>query len=139
MVAMAIVMTSMASLAQVFIASENVVRIARAASIGALLAQSKIEELRASGAIAPSPPDALSKDTDGYVDYLDADGALLDAASATASAAAAYTRRWAIDAMRSGPVHGITLQVLVTRSHARLGATPRGDVWLVGVVAQGRD
>lgn len=136
---MAIVTASLAALAQVFIASENAIRIARATSAGVLLATSKMEQLRASGRITPSPADALSKDTDGYVDYLDANGGVLEATFPRVPAGAVYVRRWAVNSMRTGPLHGSVLQVLVTRFHAGAGASPQGDVRLVSILPRGTD
>jgi prepilin-type N-terminal cleavage/methylation domain-containing protein len=94
------------------------------------LAQDKLEELRALSwsfdaagarqsdpALGVSPPDALSTDTAGFVDFLDRFGA------STTSAAAAYHRRWAVAPVDPVEADTLSLSVCVfTRAAALHGA-----------------
>ena len=67
--------------------------------------------------LAESPPDALWRDTTGYVDYLDAAGRDLGS-QAGVRERAAYVRRWAIGRQGSGPGEVVVMAVLVARSSA---------------------
>jgi type II secretory pathway pseudopilin PulG len=67
---------------------------------------------RTDAGLAPSPPDALSADRAGYVDYLDASGAPLGA-DARAAASAAYVRRWTIGRQGGGPAEAALVAVMV--------------------------
>jgi prepilin-type N-terminal cleavage/methylation domain-containing protein len=138
-VATAILLVSVASLAQLFVASEEANGLARVTSMGTLLAQSKMEELRgAPGGLTPSPNDALLVNIAGYVDFLDANGTVLNAASDTPSAQTVYVRRWSIGSLPLRPSE-ILLQVLVTRRSTATGSRMRGDVRLVSLRAPARE
>src|SRR5262245_33330824 len=73
-----------------------------------------MEELRMGNGVdlVPSPADALTRDTSGYCDYLDAAGRSLGGGS-PAPAQAAFVRRWSIEQSPSSPARALTLQVLV--------------------------
>lgn len=75
--------------------------------------------------LAESPPDALWRDTAGYVDYLDATGRDLGAASG-ARDRATYVRRWAIGRQGSGPGEVAVIAVLVA-NRAAAARTATGD------------
>lgn len=62
--------------------------------------------------LGASPSNALDADYAGFVDYLDAHGACL--AGGSPSAVATYTRRWAIVPLESDPSNGLVVSVLVT-------------------------
>jgi prepilin-type N-terminal cleavage/methylation domain-containing protein len=62
--------------------------------------------------LQPSPPDALWRDSAGYVDYLDVTGRDLGV-DAAAVARAAYVRRWAIARYGAGPGEVALFTVLV--------------------------
>lgn len=86
--------------------------------------------------LSPSPPGTLLRDTEGYVDYLDATGRWVGRALPLAGTAV-YARRWAITPLPSSPEDAVVLQVLVTtvagerRLGPRTDASRRpGDVWL---------
>lgn len=92
--------------------------------------------------LTASPPGALLRDTDGYVDYLDAAGRWVGNWAAP-SADAAYVRRWAITPLPASPEDAIVLQVLVApialerRLGPRVDAARRpGDCWLTLVRAR---
>jgi hypothetical protein len=62
-----------------------------------------------------SPPDTLWRNTDGYVDYLDSDGASLGGGSSVPRGAI-YVRRWSIEPLPTDPDDTLVFQILVRRS-----------------------
>jgi len=68
LVATAVVIVGVASLAQLLVVSADANRIAAAASTSLLLAERRMEELLGETASGPTPPGALSASTPGYVD-----------------------------------------------------------------------
>ena len=114
LVATAIVMVGVASLAQLAVVSARANGIANATTMTLLLAQQKMEQLRGDRtALSPSPPGALSAPTEGFVDYIDRIGASLGGASTTPPPGAVYIRQWAIEPLAGSPGNAILLQVLV--------------------------
>lgn len=127
LVATGILVTALAGLAQLLTLS---VRLARAPGVGGsavLAAQAKIESLRARAfgygpngepitdeALDRSPPGALSEDTPGYADALDADGRELE----IGAEGAVWARRWAITAFAPASVDAIAIEVCVFRASA---------------------
>jgi prepilin-type N-terminal cleavage/methylation domain-containing protein len=61
----------------------------------------------------PSPADALEQNTDGFVDFLDGNGAWVGTGS-TPPASAVYIRRWSIQPLPTNPNNTLVIQVLVT-------------------------
>jgi prepilin-type N-terminal cleavage/methylation domain-containing protein len=61
----------------------------------------------------PSPPDALERNTTGYVDFLDANGAWVGTGAAPPRSAV-YIRRWSIQPLPTNPNNTLVIQVLVT-------------------------
>ena len=61
----------------------------------------------------PSPSDALERNTDGFVDFLDANGQWVGTGS-TPPRTAAYIRRWSITPLPTNPNNTLVIQVLVT-------------------------
>jgi hypothetical protein len=125
---MAIVIAGVASLAQLFVASAYVDRIANSTSVTLLLAEQKMEELLGETGLGPSPPGALSVNTAGYVDYLDASGRSLAIttivlAPGTAPPGTAYICRWSIAPLPDSPAAAFVVQVLVTRWPDTAGQT----------------
>jgi type II secretory pathway pseudopilin PulG len=119
LIAIAIVTTAAVSLAQALTVSSRVNAGARVASIAAILAIDKMEQLKAVGwddpSLQPSPADALVVDTPGYVEYLDAGGApLLPQPSGPPPAGTVYVRRWLVDPAQAAP-NTLALQVIVVR------------------------
>lgn len=91
--------------------------------------------------LSPSPPGSLLRDTDGFVDYLDAAGRWVGRDGTPA--VAAYVRRWALTPVPASPEDALVLQVLVApvaqerRGGPRVDATRRpGDTWLALVRAR---
>jgi len=61
----------------------------------------------------PSPSDSLERNTEGFVDFLDANGQWVGTGTKTPSTAA-YIRRWSITPLPTNPNNTVVLQVLVT-------------------------
>jgi prepilin-type N-terminal cleavage/methylation domain-containing protein len=142
MVAMGILTTVSLGVAQLFAVSTRANRIARGQTSTAAMAEQKMEQLRsltwgfdlegqglplsdtttnlavtppaANGAgLNPSPVDALDRNTNLYVDFLDANGTWVGTGS-TPSPAAVYVRRWSVQPLPTNPNNTLILQVLVT-------------------------
>ncbi|MGH9147690.1 MAG: hypothetical protein ACRD1Q_13345 [Vicinamibacterales bacterium] len=64
--------------------------------------------------LQPSPPDTLWRPTDGYVDYLDAQGLPLGGGP-PAPRGTAYVRHWSVQPLPSDPNGTLVLQILVRR------------------------
>lgn len=62
----------------------------------------------------PSPPDALERNTAGFVDFLDGGGNWVGTGT-TPPASAVYIRRWSILPLPVNPNNTLVIQVLVTR------------------------
>lgn len=142
LVASAILMTGLIAVAQMFVASTHQNMEARRVTTTAVLAQQKIEQLRAlawgfdefglpvsdfgsditvtpptpTGGVGlqASPPNTLTSSTPGYVDYLDAYGNYAGTGS-TPPANALYVRRWSIEPLPTNPNNTLVFQVLVGR------------------------
>jgi prepilin-type N-terminal cleavage/methylation domain-containing protein len=61
----------------------------------------------------PSPADALERNTEGFVDFLDGNGQWVGTGSKP-PASAVYIRRWSITPLPTNPNNTIVIQVLVT-------------------------
>jgi prepilin-type N-terminal cleavage/methylation domain-containing protein len=61
----------------------------------------------------PSPVDSLTENTDGYVDFLDANGGYVGTGT-TAPGGTAFIRRWSIHPLPTNPNNTLILQVFVT-------------------------
>ena len=93
----------------------------------------------------PSPPNSLTVDTPGYVDYLDEHGVWIGNGG-TAAGSAMFVRRWSITPLPTNPNNTLVFQVRVmTTRQARAvdaaaatgGTPPAGrfgeDTWLTSV------
>jgi prepilin-type N-terminal cleavage/methylation domain-containing protein len=141
-VAMAILTVVSLGVAQLFAASTRINIIARGQTSTTMLAEQKIEQIRAmtwgfdasgeglpvsdttsnltkspadqSGTgMNPTPADSLEQNTTGCVDFLDANGTWLGTGT-TAPATAVYIRRWSIQPLPTNPNNTLVIQVLVT-------------------------
>jgi len=141
-VAMAILTVVSLGVAQLFAASTRINIIARGQTSTTMLAEQKIEQIRAltwgsdssgeglpvsdttsnltkyptdqSGTgMNPTPAGSLEQNTTGCVDYLDANGAWVGTGG-TAPATAVYIRRWSIQPLPTNPNNTLVIQVLVT-------------------------
>ncbi len=138
LVSMAVLATSAAGLAGLFVVSTRLTQDARIDTVAVIAAQSKMASLRAlsftwaggvavtDAALAPSGA-SLSSDVAGCVDYLDARGEVV-----APGAAAVYRRRWQVAPLPADPANAVVLQVSATPM-ARPGAR---DVRLVSVLAR---
>jgi hypothetical protein len=139
-VAVGLLASALASLAQMLGICISSNRSARAGSEATVLAQQKIEQLRGltwgvdvSGAsisdvstnttlpvemptggtgLSLSPENTLTSNTNGWVDYVDRSGNVLGG-GAEVLAGAAYVRRWVIEPLPSHPSDAIVIRVLV--------------------------
>ncbi|HZM61829.1 MAG TPA: hypothetical protein VFB85_18600 [Vicinamibacterales bacterium] len=96
MLAAVILSVAVVAIAQLFSigASTNVE--AKSRTVAAILASQKIEQLRALGAHSDlNSGGSLTEDSAGFVDYLDANSAVIDDGSPQRSGVV-YTRRWSI-------------------------------------------
>jgi type II secretory pathway pseudopilin PulG len=137
-----ILMVGLIAVAQMFVVSTQQNMSARRVTTTAVLAQQKIEQLRAltwgyddfglpisdftsniavtpptsSGGVGlqPSAGDTLNTSTPGYVDYLNAYGAYVGT-GATPPNGAIYVRRWSIEPLPTNPNNTLVFQVLVGR------------------------
>ena len=153
--ATALLATSIAALGQLFAVSVTANRTARSTTFAAVLASQKMEQLRGLAygfdsiglpltdtstdlttdppkatdgrGLSPSPGDALRANTDGYVDFLNAYGAVLGDGGATPPNGTVYIRRWSVEPLPTNPNNTIVIQVLVTRFLDR-GAADQGSV-----------
>jgi len=154
MVATALLATAVVTLAQLFVLSTKTNVASHNTTYAAVLAEQKMEELRAlawgydtqglpisdtatdttvtpmttSGGtgLQPSTSTALQENTSGYVDFIDAFGNKLGT-GANPPQNAIYTRRWSITALPTNPNNTLVIQVLVTRNRNR-GAADEGNV-----------
>jgi type II secretory pathway pseudopilin PulG len=141
LIASTIMIAGTAALAQMFFASTQTNQAAKNTSLSAMLAQQKMEQLRAltwgfdtlglpstdtttdtaavpenpagGTGLAPSPPGTLNTNTLGYVDYLDKFGSSLGGASTVPPADTLYVRRWSVEPLPTNPNNTLVLQVYV--------------------------
>lgn len=126
LVATTLLFVAIASLAGLSIMATRTNEAARTTTFTSLLATQKMEELRVGNGVdlAPSPSDALTRNTPGYCDFLDASGRSLGGGSSP-PAQSAFIRRWSIEPLPSNPVHALALQVLVIRVGSNRADTDR--------------
>jgi type II secretory pathway pseudopilin PulG len=155
MIALGLLATALVTLAQMFGLSTRSNIGSRNTTYAAVLAEQKIEELRAltwgfdsaglplsdatsntavspetpngGKGLDPSPASALQENTDGYVDYVDNYGNKVGTGGQQPPEEAVYTRRWSITPLPTNPNNTLIIQVLVTKSRNR-GAADLGAV-----------
>lgn len=155
-VALGLSATLMATLFPVYWQATHGALLAHDESVGVVLAERRLEQLRsltfsfdevppaivrntdvatdlsvaspASGGtgLSASPSSTLLVSTPGYVDYLDVNGRWLDNATSP-PAGAVYVRRWAVTASLSAPHDGLVMQVLVAPVASEARLGPRVD------------
>ena len=137
-VAMAIMSTATIAVAQLSILSARANRIARSNTVTSVLASQRMEQLQSAAwaELAPSPPEALVRSTDGYFDYVDTDGRTL-AGGRTPPAGAVFVRRWAITPMAGGGALMIHVSVMPISAAEHVVADPgprqAGETRLAGI------
>jgi prepilin-type N-terminal cleavage/methylation domain-containing protein len=161
-VATSILVAGVAGVAPLLIVASRANQSARVTTTASLLAQQKMEQLRAlmwgrdpsgvllsdvdtdltvafaSGAggfgLQPSPAGSLDRNVNGYCDFIGADGRVLGGGSAL-PAGTAYVRRWAIDPLPPNLNEALLLQVVVMRAGS-VGML-REEVRLTGIRVRG--
>jgi prepilin-type N-terminal cleavage/methylation domain-containing protein len=154
MVATALLATAVVTLANLFGVATRTNLGARNTTYATVLAEQKMEELRAltwgfdsqglpitdtstdtsvssdspvgGTGLAPSPSTALQQNTPGYVDYVDQFGNKLGT-GVNPPQGAVYQRRWSVEPLPTNPNNTIVLQVLVSRVRNR-GDADKGAV-----------
>jgi type II secretory pathway pseudopilin PulG len=154
MVATGLLATAIVTLAQLFALSTQTNVASRNTTYASVLAEQKIEELRAlawgfdtqglalsdtttNTAVSPQTPTggkglspsssaSLQENTPGFVDYVDAYGNKLGTGENPPDNAI-YIRRWSITPLPTNPNNTLVIQVLVTRHRTR-GAANQGSV-----------
>ena len=152
LVASAILVVGLVSIAELFGISIRANATAKNGTVTMILAVQKLEQLRSlawgyGGAglpisdrttdttvspersiggtgLSPSPSDTLRVNSQGYVDYVDASGNLLGGGTVP-PAGTVYLRRWSIEPLPTDPNNALLLQVLVTRRSDRGVANDR--------------
>ena len=153
LIATGILATALVTLAQLFAIATRSNYNARNVNYATVLAEQKLEELRALSwgydsdglptsditsntaddtpdggtGLSPSPASALQENTDGFVDYVDQFGRKLGGGT-TPPEGALYTRRWSISPLPTNPNNTLILQVLVTPNRDRGAAADAGTV-----------
>jgi type II secretory pathway pseudopilin PulG len=153
LVATTLMATAIVTLAQLFALSTRTNVSSHNTTFAAVLAQQKMEELRALSwgfdtqglpisdtgsntavspitatggtGLKPSPSAALQEDTTGYVDYIDAYGNKVSKTDTPETVV--YARRWSITPLPTNPNNTLVIQVLVTRNKDR-GQANQGNV-----------
>jgi hypothetical protein len=142
------------TMSQLFLFSTMSNTTARADTFSAVLAEQKLEQLRALAwgfdvaglpvsdfatditvtpesptggrGLQPSPASALQQTTVGYVDHVDASGHIVSNLVNPPNTAV-YTRRWSIEPLPTNPNNTLIIQVLVTPNRFR-GQADQGTV-----------
>ena len=126
LIATSILAVSLVSLADLFGLAIRSNVAARRTTTATVLAQQKLEELRALAwtALTQSPANALQENTPGFVDHIDQFGENRGG-GADPPSDAVYTRRWSIEPLPATP-DTLVVQVRVMRTgvHAAAGRLP---------------
>jgi type II secretory pathway pseudopilin PulG len=88
-----------------------------------------IESPTGGSGLSVSPAGTLTRNTDGWVDYVDRFGNVLGGGSSSLPKTA-YIRRWAIEPLAANPDNAIVIHVLVTARHDRGAADAPGSSML---------
>jgi len=146
LVATGILAVALTALAEMFVISVRNNAVAKNGTFASVLAVQKMEQLRGltfgfdvqglpmtdittdtavspevptgGTGLAPSPSNTLQEGTEGYVDYVDANGVTLGGGTVVPNNTA-YIRRWMVEPLPTNPNNTIVMQVLVTRRRDR--------------------
>lgn len=138
LVAAGLLITAVAGLAQLFALSVHWTRDAAESGSALIFAQDKLERLRALGFgygaggepltdahLNLSPPNTLSENVAGFVDWLDGSGAVL-----ADQAGAEFARRWRVTALELADPAAIAIEVCVFRARVASRPVDAADVCL---------
>ena len=153
-VAVGILTSALVALAQLFAMAVSANTAAKNTTFATVLAEQKLEQLRALAwgfdsqglplsdmtsntsvdpeeptggtGLTPSPEEALQEHTVGWVDFVDRNGAIVGN-DQNPPAGAAYFRRWSVEPLPTNPNNTLIIQVLVGRIRDR-GAANEGRV-----------
>ena len=114
LVAVGLMTTAVAMLARLFVLSVETNLTSRHRTYAAVLAQQKLEELRAEAFEASSGYTAV-----GGVEYLDRSGQVVDVGT-DSSGRGVYMRRWTIDPLPADPINAVVIQVEAARKNPEL-------------------
>jgi prepilin-type N-terminal cleavage/methylation domain-containing protein len=154
-IATGLMAASIAALGQMFAISVADNKSSRNGTYAAVLAEQKMEQLRGltwgfdaiglplsdfntntatavqtpggGTGLTPSPSNSLTRNADGYVDYLDQFGRILGG-GLIPPPGTVYIRRWSVEPLPTNPNNTLILQVLVTRTRDRGTADTAGSV-----------
>jgi len=137
LMAFAVLSVGVGTLAQLSILAIRAADDARRASVASVAADQKLETLRAlswgyddfgvavqDAALEVSPGDSLTRNSDGYFDYLDAGGRAVDEGGEGADDVRAFVRRWSIQPLPDHSLTTIIIEVLVVPSPSGSDAPP---------------
>ena len=140
LVALTILLLALLAAAQTLTLAAAAVHDSRVHTLTTTAAAQRVEQLMALDwvALTPSPANALEHNTNGFVDFLDAEGRVVGAA-AVPPADAVFVRRWAVDPPVTGVAHALVIRVLVRSLAADLAGArgARGEARLTTVRARG--
>jgi hypothetical protein len=126
LIALSIVLVAAGTLLQLAGSALRTNRDARSSTLASILAAEKLEQLRGLAwtadvaELGPSPPGTLDQNTEGFVEFFDARGAMV--AEARRGSGSTLVRRWSIQHLPDDP-RCLVLQVVVLPTQdAALGA-----------------
>jgi prepilin-type N-terminal cleavage/methylation domain-containing protein len=111
MVATTVFVVGVVGLAPIFLIAARTVAGARTTTYAVILAEGKMEQLRAE---SEDTIDALARNTADCCDFLDATGRLLGGGTSP-PAGTAFIRQWSVDPLPASPDHVFVIQVRVVR------------------------
>jgi prepilin-type N-terminal cleavage/methylation domain-containing protein len=126
LIAFSVLSVGVGALAQLSMLAIRAADNARRASVASVAADQKLETFNAlswgyddfgvavqDAALGVSTGDSLARNSDGYFDYLDAAGRVVDEGGEDADDKRAFVRRWSIQPMPGHPLTTIVIEVLV--------------------------
>ena len=156
-VAMSLLATALASVAQLLAVASRANATARDVTLASVLAQQKLEQLRALAwgfdstelrlsdlttdlsvdppnlgggvGLGASPADTLSENVTGFVDYLNASGAWIGTGAMPPSGTV-YVRRWSVEPLANSPTDTLILEVVVAHARRKKSAGASASAWV---------
>jgi type II secretory pathway pseudopilin PulG len=138
LIATGILVTALAGIAQLFVLTTQLTRVATASGAALVAAQDKIETLTGQAlgydeggaaitdaSLHPSPPSSLTEDVEPYIDWLDSAAVIRHTADG-----AAFVRRWRISSLDGMLPDAIAIEVCVYRMPAGARGPASADACL---------